>query len=164
MVPGDAHGAFASYGHDPEVTRYLTWRPHRCVEETQRVLEVRIGWWRDGPEFSWVITVKPGRMVIGMISANRESDPGVYSLGYVLARPHWGNGYATEAARGVIEALLAQPEVTRVFAIADYENVASHRVLEKAGMRRERLIPRCSLHPAISAEPRDCWMFAKVRK
>jgi ribosomal-protein-alanine N-acetyltransferase len=163
VAPDDAPAIFGSYGHDAEVTRYLTWRPHRDEEETRRVIAVRESWWREGPELSWVITLRPAGTVIGMISANRDATPASFSLGYVFARSAWGQGYATEAARAIVDALLALPAVTRIWAIVDCENLASQRVLEKAGLRREALLPRCSIHPAHGPEPRDCWCFAKVR-
>jgi ribosomal-protein-alanine N-acetyltransferase len=36
-------------------------------------------------------------------------------------------------------------------------------VMEKIGMLREGLMRRGVLHPNISAEPRDCWVYAKVK-
>ena len=86
-----------------------------------------------------------------------------WSLGYVLARPHWGHGYMTEAVRAVIGIVFDQPHVHRIAAFADEENFASARVLEKAGMQREGILRRWSLHPNISSIPRDCWSFAIVR-
>jgi RimJ/RimL family protein N-acetyltransferase len=163
IAPDDAPRIFAAYAHDSEVTRYLTWRPHYDAEESLRILHTRIEWWNAGHEYSWVITTKTDRAVIGMISASCEDSASRYSLGYVLSRAHWGRGYATEAARAVVEILLAQPAINRVWAVADCENTASQRVLEKAGMQREGLLRRWSVHPAISPEARDCWCFAKVR-
>lgn len=163
MAPDDAPQIFESYGHDPEVTRFLTWRPHHDLEETRRILRTRIAWWDEEREFSWVICARSGGRVIGMISATNDDCAWRFSLGYVLARPHWGRGYMTEAAAALIDRLLGMPGVIRVWAVVDHENLASMRVLEKAGMQREGLLRRWSVHPAISHIPRDCWCFAKVR-
>jgi [ribosomal protein S5]-alanine N-acetyltransferase len=43
------------------------------------------------------------------------------------------------------------------------ENLASARVMEKAGMTREGLLRRWIIHPNVSDEPRSCFSFAKVR-
>lgn len=163
IAPDDAPQIFTSYAHDPAVTRYLTWRPHYNVEESLRILRTRVAWWDEGREFSWVITPRAGTGVIGMVSATDENSASRYSLGFVLARAHWGRGYITEAARAVVEQLLALPGVVRVWAVADHENAASIRVLEKVGMQREGLLRKWSIHPAISPVPRDCFCFAKVR-
>jgi len=42
-------------------------------------------------------------------------------------------------------------------------DTASARVLEKLGMSREGVLRRWIIHPNISAEPRDCYVYAKVR-
>jgi RimJ/RimL family protein N-acetyltransferase len=163
VTPDDAPKIFESYGHDPEVTHYLTWRPHRDLDEAGRILRTRVAWWSEGREYSWIITTKDSGLVIGMISASHEGTTWRYSLGYVLARRHWGQGYMTESARRVVETLLALPAVRRVWAVVDVDNLASVRVLEKSGMQREGLLRRWSVHPAISHLPRDCFCYARVR-
>lgn len=163
VAPDDAPRIFAAYAHDPEVTQYLTWRPHRSAEEGLKILETRVACWADGSEFSWVLVTRQSGTLIGMITATPDRAPWRLSLGYVLGRPFWGRGLMTEAVRGVTETLLAMPGICRVWAVADEENFASMRVMEKAGMKREGLLQRWSLHPALGDLPRPCWVFAKVR-
>jgi RimJ/RimL family protein N-acetyltransferase len=78
----------------------------------------------------------------------------------VIARSHQGKGYATEATRAVIAWAFRQPSLYRVNASTDIENIASQRVLEKAGMLREGLLRKYIVHPNISAVPRDSYMYA----
>jgi ribosomal-protein-alanine N-acetyltransferase len=163
VAPDDAPRIFSAYAHDPEVTHFLTWRPHRSAREALEILRARVACWEEGSEFSWVLTTRKTGTLIGMITATPDRAPWRFSLGYVLGRTHWNRGYMTEAVIGVTETLLALPGICRVAAAADEENFASMRVLEKAGMQREGLLRRWSLHPAISDLPRGCWMFAKVR-
>jgi RimJ/RimL family protein N-acetyltransferase len=59
------------------------------------------------------------------------------SIGYSLARQHWGRGYATELARGLLQFGFEALGMHRIWAIVEPENVASARVLEKVGMQRE---------------------------
>jgi RimJ/RimL family protein N-acetyltransferase len=62
-------------------------------------------------------------------------------MGYAVARSCWGRDIATEAARRVVgAAFVAYPELARVRATADARNLASLRVMEKLGMRREGLL------------------------
>jgi [ribosomal protein S5]-alanine N-acetyltransferase len=69
----------------------------------------------------------------------------------------------TEIVRVLIDWALSQPSIYRVSAVCDSENLASARVMEKAGMQREGLVHRGVLHPNISDEPRDCWLYAKFK-
>jgi RimJ/RimL family protein N-acetyltransferase len=157
----DAPAIFAAYAQDEEVTRYLTWRPHKSVEETYAIRDLMAKLWQEGGAFSYAITLKGDDTIIGMIAIHPDGFK--VSLGYVLARPHWGKGYMTEAVRAVTDWLLRQPDIYRVFATCDVENPASARVMEKAGMKYEGLLRRYMIHPNISEEPRDCLMYARVR-
>lgn len=58
-------------------------------------------------------------------------------LGYWVGVPYWGRGYATEAARAVLEYAFETLALHRVHACHFGRNPASGRVLEKIGMRRE---------------------------
>jgi ribosomal-protein-alanine N-acetyltransferase len=157
----DADTVFQSYAQDPEVTRYLTWRPHRSLADTQKVIRAIIDEWSGGTRFTWAITRADDGAVLGMLAARVEGHMAV--IGYVLARSAWGNGYMPEAVRGVIEALWALPAIFRIWAVCDVENVASARVLEKAGMLREGRLARFIVLPNLGAEPRDVYCYAIVR-
>jgi ribosomal-protein-alanine N-acetyltransferase len=160
----DASAVFEEYGTDPDVTRFLSWRPHETLKDALSAMLSRLACWETGAEFSWVLTpLGSPATVLGMISAVPDRNQWRYSIGYVLGKKYWGNGYMTEAARAVIGALFDLPGVCRVWAVVDEENFASARVLEKAGMQREGLLQRWSLHPNISSIPRNCWCFAAVR-
>jgi RimJ/RimL family protein N-acetyltransferase len=82
-------------------------------------------------EWAWAVTLRPTGALIGMAGLT-PTDAGA-ELGYWLGRPHWGAGYATEAARAVLGygfGALGLPEVTAGW-FAD--NPASGRVLAKLG-------------------------------
>lgn len=98
---------------------------------------------------------------IGMIELRMQGHRA--EIGYVLARSYWGRGYMTEAARAVVYWALSQTGVFRVWAVCDVENVASARVLEKLGMRREGTLSRWIIHPNISEQPRDCYCYAVTK-
>jgi ribosomal-protein-alanine N-acetyltransferase len=157
----DAPAIFAAYAHDPEVTRYLTWRPHKDVSETYAIVDLILKLWKEGDAYSYAITLKDSDSVIGMIAMHPDSFK--VGLGYVLSRSHWGKGYMTEVVRAVADWAIHQPDVFRVFATCDAENPASARVMEKAGMIHEGLLRRSMIHPNVSDEPRDCFMYAIVR-
>lgn len=67
-------------------------------------------------------------------------------LGWTVAADTRGQGIATEAVRAVIDALFAHTRVRRIVAEAFADNLASVRVMEKVGMRREALEVRDSYH------------------
>ena len=84
-------------------------------------------------------------------------------IGYVLARAYWGQGLMPEAVSAVVSLILADASMYRVEAFCDIENTASARTLEKAGMLREGVMRRFIIHPSLSGEPRDCYLYALTK-
>jgi RimJ/RimL family protein N-acetyltransferase len=157
----DAEAIFQRYAQDPEVTRYLTWRPHTSIAQTLEFLSGCVMAWQGDQRFPYVITLKGTDSAIGMIEIRLDGFKA--DVGYGMGRAYWGKGYMTEALRALITWALAQPRIYRVWAICDVENVASEHMLERVGMQREGLLRREIIHPNISAEPRDCYIYAVVK-
>ena len=84
-------------------------------------------------------------------------------FGYVLARKFWRHGFAAEALTFLVNWTLAQSTIYRAWAYCDVENLASLRVMEKAGMTREGVLRRWHTCPTLGLEPRDCIVCAKVK-
>jgi RimJ/RimL family protein N-acetyltransferase len=75
---------------------------------------------------------KPNSL-IGVVGIGPGPETGKPSLGYWLGTPCWGQGFATEAARALIDAFFAYGEEDEVTASARVLNPTSRRVLEKCG-------------------------------
>ena len=99
------------------------------------------------------------RRLAGSITGKRR---GRVQLGYALAQAFWGKGYATEAVMAVTAWALSQPGFHRVGALCDLENVASQRVLEKAGFQREGVLRRWEILPNLGSASRDVLCYGKA--
>jgi len=158
----DAQAIFDSYATDPEVVRYLCFRPHRSLEDTRVFLEAVERAWETGEgERTWVLEHREAGRIVGAFGI-RGTPPRV-EVGYVLERAHWGEGLMTEVLVAMRDAAFADPDIHRLQALCDVENVASARVMEKAGMVLEGMLRAYEIHPNRSALPRDCWMYAVIR-
>ncbi len=157
----DAIAIFESWAQDPEVTRYLTWRPHERIEQTEIFVQSCLHVWETKTRFPYMITRKDSGEVIGMIDPRIEG-PKV-GIGYGLARAYWGKGYVPEATRAIIDWAFQQPTIYRVYATTEVDNIASRRVLEKVGMQCEGILRKYIIHPNISEIPRDSYMYAIVK-
>jgi ribosomal-protein-alanine N-acetyltransferase len=82
----DAPAIFLAYAQDQEVTRYMTWRPHKNIGETYRIVELMLKLWDEGEAYSYVITLKNSDSAIGTIAMHPEGFK--VSIGYVLARSY----------------------------------------------------------------------------
>jgi RimJ/RimL family protein N-acetyltransferase len=159
----DAPAVFDGWAKYPEVTRFLTWHPHQSIEQSASLMKRSIDGWDGNENFRYLLEIKESGALAGMIELRLEKEPFKMSFGYTGAYAQWGKGYMTEAVRACIDWAFQQPAICRVYATADVENIPSQRVLEKAGLQREGLLRKESLHPNISPEPRDCYIYAIVK-
>ena len=83
------------------------------------------------------------------------------SLGYCLAQDAWGQGYATEAARALLEWAFEALPLNRVQAEADTRNPASARVLEKLGFRLEGTLREDCI---VDGDVSDTHVFGLLRR
>lgn len=154
--------SFAAYTQELDVARYLVWRPHRSIDETEAFISSCMQEWGKGMRRPYVLTRRAEEDVpIGMVEARIM--PHAIDVGYVLQRPSWGAGFMSEAIAALGEAALILPECFRIQATCDTENHASARVLEKAGFLREGRLERHAVLPNLGAEPRASFMYARCR-
>lgn len=90
-----------------------------------------------GHGFTFAMVEATTNLLIGCISLNITSEHRRAELGYWLGRAHWGNGYATEAARSVLRFGFEQLHLNRIWGAAMSRNPASSAVMLKSGMQYE---------------------------
>jgi RimJ/RimL family protein N-acetyltransferase len=131
---------FAAYRSDPEVARYQGWDAPFPLEKASQFIEamIRAQPGIPGEWYQIAIEVKESRRMIGDCAFHVFEEDGQQArIGFTLARKFQGQGYATEAVLCLLSYLFETLKLHRVSAICDAENIASARVLEKVGMRRE---------------------------
>jgi ribosomal-protein-alanine N-acetyltransferase len=158
---GDAAAIFAGYAQDSEVVRFLRWRPHRTLADTEAYI-VRCLAMPPQSTRTYVLIARADPRLLGAFGVHRP-EPHRLDCDYVLARPHWGRGLMTEALSAVADWAMRQDMIWRIGAVCDVENLASTRVMEKAGLAREGILRRWILNPNLGPEPRDCFSYARVR-
>jgi [ribosomal protein S5]-alanine N-acetyltransferase len=128
-----------SYARDPEWARYLRLVPMPYSRgDAERFVAGQLLLDRHVHP-SWAVVL--GETVIGGINLRFSFEHRLGEVGYSVARAHWNQGYATEAAHGVIDRAFAQhTDLNRIRAWADVDNTASQRVMEKLGMVKEGVL------------------------
>jgi len=156
----DAPAIFRNWASNPDATRYLSWRTHQSVAETELHVQNTVQWWERGSHV-WVITLPPINEPVGSIGIRVR--PTEADLGYVLSPDHWGREIMPEAGRAVVGWLFEQPTMQVVWAHLDAENRKSERLLQKLGMTFVERFTGTVLHPNVSEEPRECLKYAVTR-
>jgi ribosomal-protein-alanine N-acetyltransferase len=143
----DAPTLFA-IASNPNVTRFTLWEAHRTLDDTRIFLnEYARSRYLEGVPDPCAIELKPGSELIGSVGCFWASQPNrCMELGYWLGEPFWGRGLATEAARALIGHVFFAYEAERVQAHYIEGNIASGRVLEKAGLLFEGIRRRALFH------------------
>ena len=126
----------AVYG-DPRVMRYIPGGPLPDEETVRRTLDEQLVAQTARGYAYYAVELIEDASVVGDAGFGLFEPTGDVELGYTFARRAWGLGYATEAAAACLEAGLAGLDVPRLIAVADVENLPSHRVAERIGMRHE---------------------------
>ena len=134
---------------DPEVTRYTGQEPLTMPEVVPVIIHMVAKYIQDCPGLGiWATTLKHDGTFIGWTSlkhtiALRKATPELLArcqdieIGYRFLKPYWGNGYATEAARAMLQYGFETVGLSRIVADAMPDNVASLRVMQKSGMTYE---------------------------
>jgi [ribosomal protein S5]-alanine N-acetyltransferase len=161
VMAADRDAIFVTYAQDAEVTRYLTWRPHRSRSDTGEYIAHCLATMATDTR-TYVVTSREDGTVMGAFDLRRPA-PHRLEFGYALGRAWWGQGLMTEALTEVVQWGLRRKRIFRIGSFCDVENAGSARVMEKAGLMREGLVRRFLIHPNISDEPRDCFSYARVR-
>lgn len=128
--------SLVKYANNPKIAKNLTNKfPYPYTEENGRnFIEFAT---QNNPLH--VMAIDINGEAIGGIGVHPQSDVQCKNaeLGYWLAEPFWGNGIITSAVKQMVDYGFANFDITRIFARPFGSNIASQRVLEKAGFKLE---------------------------
>ena len=125
----DAEAAFEWTG-DARVARYMIYSTHESVEITREWLSTVKS---TDTQFEFGFVRKSDGKLIGSGGINLKED-GFWEFGYNLRYDCWGQGYATEASRAMIEYVRSKYGDIRLRSECAVENTASAHVIEKCGL------------------------------
>ncbi len=125
---------------DPLVRRFVEDGEPATAERAARIIDHWLAIHEQSPHFGfWAAIEKDGGRFLGWFhlrpAGGARDEP---ELGYRLMSSAWGQGFATEGARALIDNGFQTSALTRVVADTMAVHTASRRVMEKAGMRLER--------------------------
>lgn len=119
---------------DYDVAKNLSSVPHPYSEADARFwLGKQPGNLAAGTDYSFSVVRREDDAHIGTVGLHRREEGNEF--GYWFGKPYWGNGYATEAARRIVEFAFFELQLPRVWAGWYHDNPASGHVLEKVGCK-----------------------------
>ena len=150
------------YLSDEEVVRfepYSTFGKEQAIKEAEK---------RTNDDSFWAVCLKENDKLIGNLYFCQQEPKEfmIWEIGYVFNRAYHGKGYATESADRLLKYGFETCNAHRIQAHCDPKNIASWRLLERLGMRREaHFIKKSFFHYDEQGNPlwHDAYEYAILR-
>lgn len=160
ITPDDAEALFAMLS-DPLVTQYWSGGPWTSIQQAHDTIASSLANYADGSGVRFVIELAGTPGLIGYVTLHHFMDASRRcEVGYALARPYWNQRYAGEALRAVLAYGFRELGLNRVEADIDPANVASARLLERYGFRKEGYMPQRWI---VRGKPADTVYYGLLR-
>lgn len=125
---------------DPEVTKYMDYIIFKNGTEAKKWVKEKV-YNNQIPRssYNFVIELKDNNEFVGWIGIGESNNPtkGNSDFGYAILGKYWGKGIATEALRAVIDFVWKETKANKIYGECQIQNIASIKVMEKAGMKFE---------------------------
>ena len=150
------------YACEPDVAKYVTWEPHKSIEDAITFLSSMIKKYEENEVAGWGIVLKENNKLIGACGFMWWSPENARSeVGYALSKKYWNQGIMTEAMNATVKFGFEKMKLNRIEARTRVENIASQSVLKKAGMTFEGIMREQSF---IKGEYLDFTMYSILKK
>lgn len=138
-ISADDWPTVLAYQQRAEYLQFYPW-DSRSEQDVRQFVQMFVDWQHEEPraKYQFAITLPDNGQLIGLCGARKKNVSATEAeIGYELNPTYWSHGYATEAARRVLNFAFGQLRVHRVWATCIAKNSASVRVLEKIGFQKE---------------------------
>lgn len=140
--------AWAAMSEDDDAMRFIGGAATRA--DAWRSMAAHTGHWVLKGFGTWAVERRDDGRLLGRVGLwEPEGWPGI-EVGWTLARPVWGHGYAQEAARAAMTWGWTELGLERLISLIDPENLRSIRVAQRLGMQRDGQV-------LVRGEPCDVW-------
>ena len=138
---------FNNWANDVEVTKYLTWQPHKDISVTEFVVNEWIKSCDKKDFYQWIIVLRDTKEPVGNIGVVLKNDSiGMFHIGYCIGRKWWRQGITSEALSMVIKYLFDEVGATRIESRHDVNNPNSGKVMKKCGMVYEGTLRKSDIN------------------
>jgi len=141
ILPSDWE-AILEYQRKPEYLKFYEWE-ERSPDDAKKFVQMLIDWQNEVPQqkFQFAIVEKKTSRFVGCCGIRiRNTKDANVDMGYEINPSFWGKGYATECAKEMLRFGFQKLCLFEISAYVITENIASIRVLEKIGMKMNRVL------------------------
>jgi RimJ/RimL family protein N-acetyltransferase len=150
--------AYAAMCADPEVMRYVGDRGPLSRGDAWRQMAMLVGHWQLRGFGMWVVEERVTGAFLGRAGLHFPNGWPDREVAWAFARPHWGQGFATDAARAVLAHAFGPLAWPRAISLIDPDNHRSIRVAERLGERFVRFVDVRDHRVSLYAIEREAWV------
>ncbi len=110
------------------------------IEDALSWIEHHLDNFNANKSYEFAITDKESGEIVGAIALSNNHHFHHGEIAYWIGEEYWGNGYATEAAKAILQFAFVEKQYHKVFARFFRSNPASGRVMQKLGMKKEGIL------------------------
>ncbi len=136
---GDYESVFLNWANDSEVTKYLNWKTHETISDSEKYVRRTVLQYSDLFFYHWAIVAKTeGKFPIGAIFVTEVDDQvDKVHIAYNIGKQWWNKGYTSSSLRLLIRFFFEEVLVNRIEARHDPRNPNSGLVMKKCGLKYE---------------------------
>ncbi len=159
LKQSDAEGLHQAFSASSQVTKYLTWQPHKSLADTQRYVKDTLVKVSKGNCIAITVREKVSGIIIGLQTFIVSGS--TLQSGSCLDPDYWGLGYFTEVLGKCIDEAFLDSKYTLVFAHAHVHNYSSQRLMYKLGFVYTSVKEHDFEYPAFPGEKQWIYHFVK---
>ena len=118
---------------EPDTFRYIRKLRIMTPEEYQRFLHLKLDQIRQKTGYHWAVRLKPDGSWLGAVNLNPIGGTSRLQIGCQLKRQYWGQGFASELLKRVLEFAIHDASLKEVYGVFEKENSVSRRLLANLG-------------------------------
>jgi ribosomal-protein-alanine N-acetyltransferase len=159
LLPTDAARLHAIY-QEEGVLQYFPNPQPPPLERVERFIEGQQKHWAEHSCGNWGILAEGNHEILGWAGLQYLAELDETEVGFLLARPFWGRGFASEAARLSLQFGFETLDLEAIIALVHPGNAASLGVVRKCGLQYVETIPLWGMHLMLHRVSRSDWRSA----
>tara|TARA_R110000782_G_scaffold124850_5_gene216350 strand:- start:3987 stop:4583 length:597 start_codon:yes stop_codon:yes gene_type:complete len=113
----------------------MTWEPPNSKEEIVAITERNMADWESGVDYIFTVEIKNDGASIGRVGLLKKKAPGIWNIGFWIHPKYWNRGFATEAARAILDFGFQRIEAVKITTDHATWNQQSEMVIRKLGFK-----------------------------
>jgi ribosomal-protein-alanine N-acetyltransferase len=163
FVLEDTEQMYKNWASDENVTKYFGFEPDKSITVTKTKIECYLKEYEKDNTYIWAIQEKSNNELIGSINADVPYKfLQICEVAYSIGAKWWNNGYTTEALIEVIRYLLIDEDMHLIEAKHNIKNIASGKVLLKAGMTKDATLRERRINK-VTGERDDLVVYSIIK-